>query len=304
MPPTIVQQPAPTAQPIAPAPVSTPVVVQTPEAVKPVEIKSEDLIKRASSITPQETPTNEAPRVSVSLDDVKDPVAKQILEKKLAEANAAIAKTFGEVGADKAKVLQEVDRLKAEMTKPWTPQRLQEELRRQDFVQSAQQLQASVAPPGWEGTHDEWSALNTSEKQQFQNLVTNQSHLTQQMATLLQSQVDSVLKTKYPDYDPVSVDDFIRKASAGQIPPDQIREFVHKAMNAERWVKQAYGFAMQDKAVNLQEKINGSTTMGITASLTQEKPTKAAGESDRTFFSRLGKWNLAHVKSAVANQRT
>lgn len=267
-------------------------------------LTAQEVIQRASKVQQEASPApnTEAPKVNVSLDDVKDPIARQLLEKKLAEANSAISKTFGEIGAEKSKHLQEIERLKSEATKGWTAQRLQEELRRQDFIQAAQTLQAQAAPQGWEGSHEEWSALSPQEKQQFQSIVANQQNMARQMEQMLQSQVDATLKTKYPDYDSKAIDDFLSRA--GSLPPDQVRELVHKAINAERWAKQAYELAMQDKSVTFQEKLNGSAIPnGMNANLSDEKPTRQPGESTSKYLSRIGLWNLNRVRLTAQTQR-
>src|SRR5258706_6513635 len=230
MPPTIVQTPqAPSApastpqaapQPQTPSTPASPVPQpQTPATPEPSLLQRLTMIPAQGQITQVETP-----QVTVQTDDLKDPQARQVLENRLKEANLKISKTFGEIGAEKAKLMKQIEDLnqKVATAQTWTPQRLQEELRKTDFVQSAQTLQAQVAPQGWEGSHEEWSALSDYDKQRFNSVLQQQNTLSQQMNQLLLTQVDAQLKTKYPDYDSTKVDSFIRDASEGRVPPDQI----------------------------------------------------------------------------------
>lgn len=292
-----VQQP--TQAPATPAP-----AVSTPEAVKPSEVTAENIIQRSSARPPvSQTPANaEAPRVTVSMDDIKDPIARQIIEKKLHEANAGIAKTFGEMGADKLKYVKEAETLRKQLesstNQSWTPQRVQELLNRPDFVQAAQTLQTTVAPQGWQGSTEEWSALNSNEKAQFQGVLNSQRALESQMGQMLQSQIDATLRTKYPDYSSKEVDDFIREAQGGSVSPDRIREAVHLALNAPRYIKQAYDFALQDKTATITEKLNGATQLGLNVTPSQAPVAKNTGERSGSHFSRMAWQNLLNLKGA------
>lgn len=300
---TIVQQPKPQAQ-VAPPPASAPVVTAPVTPQEPAKATQDDLLKRlATSNISQAPPTLDAPQVNVEMADLKDPASRQVLETRLKEANAKISKTFGEIGAEKAKLMKEIEDLKSKANPNWTPQRLQEELRRQDFIQSAQQLQAQVAPQGWEGSHEEWSALSDNDKQRIQSVISNQNQLTSQMNQLLMSQVDSQLKTKYSDYDSQKIDQFIQDAQTGRVPADQMREFVHLAMNAKRYSEQAYNFGLSDRNTNVQEKMNGATNMGLNTTLSEDKPMRQPNEHSRSYLSRLTNWNLDRIKLKASNQR-
>lgn len=291
--PTTTQQVAPQT---VPAPVATPV---TPQEVV-IEAPKEDILKRVAT---NATVPNDAPKVSVSMDDIKDPAARQVLEKRLAEANASISKTFGEVGADKAKLMKQVEQLQAELNQPWTPQRLQQHLNKQDFRQSAESLQAQAAPNGWEGSQAEWSTLTPGEKQQFQNLVASQNNLTQQMNQMLQSQVDIQLKTKYPDYDPSEVDSFYRESAEGRVAPDRIREMIYKALKYETHINRAVEITKADKLALNQERVNGMAINTSPTTLSANKPEKQAGESTQSWLSKVTKWNLEQVAKYRANQK-
>lgn len=317
---TIKATPAPTAAPVATAPqtpnqeapkiVEMPKLTPTPSSAELFKRIAESSTKKDATSSDTTTAQQEAPKVSVSLDDVKDPAARQILEKKLQEANLGISKTFGELGVEKQKYVKEAETLRRQLesatNQPWTPQRVQELLNRQDFVQAAQTLQATVAPNGWQGSQEDWSNLNQQEKAQFQNVVQETSLLRQQMGQMLQSQVDSQLKTKYPDYNPQEVDDFMRRAQANQLTPEEIREAVHLAKNAHRYIQQAYEFAMQDKTINLNEKLNGTTSIGSTGlniTPSSTTPERKPGERSGTHFSRVAWDNLQKLKAILPQKQ-
>lgn len=303
MPPTTMQQPAP--QTASAAPVTPAVTPQVQAPVTPVvEVQKtpEDILKRVSQPAAAVS-TNEAPKVTVSIEDVKDPVARQILEKRLAEANASIAKTFGEVGADKAKLLKQVEDMQSRLNQGWTPQRLQQELNKQDFINSAQSLQAQAAPTGWDGTQAEWSSLTPGEKQQFQNIVASQQTLTQQMNQMLQSQVDQQLKTQFPDYDPSQVDSFYKESFEGRVGQDRIREMIYKALNYEKHINRAVELTMQDKLALNQERVNGMALQTTPASISPNAPEKQPNESTQQWLSRKVKWTLGQIGNARASQR-
>lgn len=293
MPPTPTQQPAPQAAPAVPV----------APAVTPQEAPKEDILQRVSKVAVKPNEPSESPKVTVSMDDIKDPIARQVLEKRLAEANESISKTFGQVGADKAKLMKQVEELQGKINQTWTPQRLQQELSRQDFVQAAQALQAQAPPNGWDGSQAEWSALTPNEKQQFQNIVANQNNLAQQMNGLLQSQVDTTLKTKYPDYDPTQVDSFYRESQEGRVQPDRIREMIYKALNYDTHVQRAYDFAVQDKTSLNQDRVNGMTPNASPTTLSANKPEKQPGESSQSWLSKVTKFNLEQVAKYRASQR-
>lgn len=297
MPPTIVQQPAPTqAKPAATVSTTTPTTTQNqpaPNAAPIQEQPKESVIKRAASTqpAPAATPSNEAPKVSVSLDDVKDPVARQILEKKLEEANRGVSEAFGKIGAEKSKYLLEVEKLKAEVGRPWTPERLQQELSRQDFIQSATTLQNSVAPQGVD--QEAWSSWTAQEKQAFQGQQSETRALKAQLEFMQQSQVlsavDTDLKTEYPDYDPARVNEFYQKAQQNQFSPKEMREAIYWATNGKALVERAYALGLTDKATTVQEKINGMSHNGLnmtptTSNTVERKP----GERSSNVFASHG----------------
>lgn len=292
--------------PAAPAPAAPaqPAAQAAPEVAK----QQPDLLTRVS--TPEAakpTAPGEAPKVSVALDDIKDPVARKLVENRLEEANKKIMQTFGEVGADKSKLMKQVEELNSKLaaSSTWTPQRLQQELNRPDFIQAAQYIQAQAAPPTWRGSQEEWSGLNEHEKAAISNATQETQALRQQMSQLLISQIDGSLRAKYPDYDPQKVNDFVTRAQSGSMSLDEIREYVHLGMNAKSYSDKAYQLGLTDRTVDVTEKINGLTpNTALNTQASPDKPTRQPGEHSRNFLSRLTSWNLDQIKQYGRSQRT
>lgn len=271
-------------------------VAQAPSA----PITANDIIQRqAKEIKPAQV---SEPAVKISLDDVKDPVARTLLESKLKEANDAISKKFGEIGGEKAQLLREMEKLQSEINKPWTPQRIQELMIRPDFISAAQQAAQASAPENWTGTTDQWSNLSPQEQAQFRQLAQSQRALEAQLNQMQLSQVDAKLQTKFPDYNPKDVDSFIDDALNGRISNDQLREFVYKAKNFDRHVEQGYKYGLLDKNGNIQEKLNASTNLGINASLAEEKVERKPGESNKNLFTRIAERALLQAKERAAQK--
>jgi len=275
----------------APAPEGSKVEAPTPTNQP---ITANDIIKRAAEAKPA-APQSE-PAVKISLDDVKDPAARTILEAKLKEANDAIARKFGEIGGEKANLLREMEKLQSELNKPWTPQRIQELMSRPDFISAAQQAAQASAPENWTGTTDQWSNLSPSEQAQFRQLAQSQRALEAQLNQMQLSQVDAKLQSKFPDYNPQDVDAFIKDALDGRISNDQLREFVYKAKNFDRHVEFAHQLGQKEFKGTLQEKLNASTNLGLNSALAEEKIERKPGESNRNIWSRIAERALAQAK--------
>lgn len=312
MPQTFVQQPAPTQAPQPAAPVSTPqqaqVVVATPAPAPTPEAKPEEsILKRtiAAAQAPQPAATNEPPRVAISIDDVKDPVARQILEAKLAEANKGISEAFGKIGSEKSRYMSELDQvrkqLEAETNKRYTVSDVEQLLNRPDFIESAQQLQSRIAPQGV--TQEAWSSWTDQEKQAFHRQQQETQSLKQQLEFMQQSQVmaavDNELKSEYPDYDPAHVNEFYRKSQQNLLTPKQIREAIYWATNGKDLVSRAYELGTKDGKTNFTEKVNGlSPNGGLNVTHTNSNSVdRKPGDRSSSVFSSHAHRVLDMIKS-------
>lgn len=283
--------PAPTTpQVIPPAPANA-VPVMKPEAT------FQDIIKQVGSIKPEAEKSDEPTLPPVNLDEIKDPQARAYLEKRIKEMESGLNKKFMDV-ASKSK---EADRIKAEyeakLNAPYTPQRIQELLQRPDFVQSAQTLQQMAPPTNFEGNQEQWSNLSEGEKQRIQNAESLSRQTQSQLNQILMLQIDQRISNRFPDYDSKAVDGFFKEAYEGRVPDEQLREMIHKALNFDRYVTNAYKYRMEDDATLNKDKINGVSHVGLETQFSDEKPKIEKGERPRDFFRRLANFNMNRLQN-------
>ena len=268
--------------------------VQSQEAVaKPAP----SIIERVASMkeeAPADPLRQELPRVD--LNEIKDPIAKQVIEKKIKDLESGFNKKYEQLAELRKQAEATKVQLEQEALKPYDEARVQELLRRQDFIAAAQKVyqsqQATQPPPQWEGNAEQWSALSDSDKQRFMQLEGRLNGLLQNQALLMHQQEHEKIKSRYQDYDPKAVDTFVEQTR--NLTGDQIKELAYKAMNYDRHMERAYKLAMQDKAAQMQEKMNGSTIPSArSAEVVGERPVQNKGESSQNFFKRLANWNMA-----------
>lgn len=253
------------------------VVVATPES------GDETIRKIAKSEV--EVP-NDLQIKQTDLDEIKDPVARQKLEAKFKDWERGFYKKYQELAEERKRVQEQVNQ-------PWTPQRLQQEIQRQDFIDSAKIVQSQIAPPTFEGTQTDWDGLSDQKRQEFANLQMQVRNQQTQLSNMASAQEDEHLKTKYPNYDPTSVNQAIQDMLQGR--RIATREDIHKVINYERDIKRAYQLAIQDKAANVQEKFNGSTNLGLSTQTHQKPPDIKPGE--RGGFAKIARFNYEKGKS-------
>lgn len=283
--------PAPTTPQVIPAAPANAVPVMKPEAT------FQDIIKQVGSIKPEAEKSDEPALPPVNLDEIKDPQARAYLEKRIKEMESGLNKKFMDV-ASKSK---EADRIKAEyeakLNAPYTPQRIQELLQRPDFVQSAQTLQQMAPPTNFEGNQEQWSNLSEGEKQRIQNAESLSRQTQSQLNQILMLQIDQRISNRFPDYDSKAVDGFFKEAYEGRVPDEQLREMIHKALNFDRYVTNAYKYRMEDDATLNKDKINGVSHVGLETQFSDEKPKIEKGERPRDFFRRLANFNMNRLQN-------
>lgn len=283
-------------QVVVPQPSANPAPAAEPKAVSPTEIIQR--IAKAEQVQP--TPAPEEPQ-KVSLDDIKDPAARAVAEKKIRDLEAGFNRKFMSLAEEKKQVEALRQQLERDTNQVWTPQRLQEMLQRPDFaqaVQTAYQAQAHATPPGnWEGSPEQWSNLSDSDKQAFRQLEGKLNTVLSNQEQAQHAQEHERVKTRFPDYNPKVVEDFYRDANAGKVSSERIKEMIWKAMNFDKYVENSYRFGQEDRQGNLQEKINGSTSpSNNVVRTTADMPTRNDGESTSSFMSRLARWNFTRIK--------
>lgn len=282
---------------------------QTPPAQKAHDSAQQDIFKRASQAVqpPSESPQPaEAtpPQVSISLDDIKDPVQRSIIQKqlegKLKQANDAISKTFGELGGEKAKYLKQIKELEAQIdqvkNKSFSKTDIQQLINRPDFVQAVQEYQQQAAPEGWNRSTEEWSALSDNDKQLVQQAIAEARATRNQLNSMQLSSYHQELRSSYPDYNPNEIEDVITRANSGQMTQKEIFELTYKALKAEEIARRAYRLGIEDRNASITEKLGGSTMPGgVQTQVSQDALQRNANEPTRSFFKRIAERNLSRL---------
>lgn len=234
---------------------------------------------------------------SVDIEKIKDPFAKKVVQDLYKHLQSGFGKKFQEVAEERKRVEEEKAKLQQQaiQSTAWTQERLRQELQKPDFVQAAQQLQATAAPQGFNGSPDEWSSLSPQEKQALQQAQFEAQTANQRVQQMLMAQEDIKIKERFPDYNAKEVDTFLQDAYAGRINDTTLRELVWKAKNLERYVEQAVEFGRKQASQLNQERLQGTTQIGLaTQQQTPEQMQK--NERPRDFFKRLAMLNASRQK--------
>ena len=285
------------------APVQAKVEVQPKivEATKPLEtakpaepkiespiVSSADILKRSTNAKVEVKTEPEEIQTQAELDKITDPAQKAIIEKKIKDLESGYNKKYQTLAQQR----KEVDDLKLKLS-TWTPQRLAEELRKPEFVQAMQTLQQSSPPSNFEGSTEEWSGLNDSEKQRILAAERETQSLRSQVNKMLQDQEDVEIKKIYPDFEPQVVDEAIEGLRSGQITAS--RADIWKVVNHDKNVEKGYQFGYEDGYKKALEKLNGSTHISSNGNIT---PADDVPEDVRKGgFSSIAMWRLGRLKN-------
>ena len=259
---------------------------------------------------------NEAPKVEEPKEDLVSRASKVKLEEKKVEpsnpfgltkedydkvqADPTLSKFYKSMQSDYGRKTQEISELRknyetkiSDATK-WTPEKIQQVLNDQNFVQAASQVLQSQAPKDFNGTQNDWSALSDSEKQRVLNLEKGYQQMSMQLAHEQMRKQDDTLKTKYSNYDPQAVDVITNELLQGK--RNATREDLWKAVDYENAVKRAYELGRQDKQPEVLERQNASSMDGMQVnSPTRTEPPKKE-ESNSQALRRIFLDNLTKLK--------
>jgi len=230
------------------------------------KMTAQDILTRSSKMTEpaaakQDTDvTLDDLKESIKFDDIKDPKARALAEKRIKELEAGFNKKYEKI----AEIRKDLEsKINQATNRQWTQEELDRALKDPSFVQLVQarqqQAAASAAPATWEGSTEEWSALTPEEKQQFAQLNNRLSAQEQIMHDMLKTQEDQKLKELYPDFDPRVVDQIQQDLLAGRV--QATREHLWKIANFESAVQRAYRLGLQDRGSNLNEKLIASNNL-------------------------------------------
>lgn len=293
IPQTVVEKVIPQT-PVQPKVESKPVAEQqtqtiSTQKVETPTVKSADILSRSAVKT--EAPKVESPeeiQTQAELDKITDPTQKAIIEKKIKDLESGYNKKYQTLAQQR----KEVEDLKFKMSN-WTPQRLAEELRKPEFIQSMQALQQQAPPQEWAGSAEEWSALSDSEKRQMQEMRREQQSLQSQLAQMRQKEEDIEIKKVYPDFEPQVVDEAIEGLRTGQITAS--RADIWKVVNHDKNVEKGYQFGYEDGYKKALEKLNGNTH--LQSNLSMNPSDDVPEEVRKGGFSSIAMWRLGRSKN-------
>lgn len=260
---------------------------ETPKVETPT-VTSADILKRGS--TPVETPAPTETSYREDLEKITDPTVRALAEKQLKDLEAGYNKKFQTLAEQR----KQLESLQSKIS-TWTPQRLSEELRKPEFIQAMQILQQQAPPSTFEGSAEEWSGLNDTEKQRILANERETQSLRAQMDRMLQAQEDVQIKNLYPEYDPRIVDEAIEGLRSGQVTASRVD--IWKVVNHDKNVEKGYQFGYEDGYKKALEKLNGSTPLNGNLSV---KSTEGPPEEVRKGgFSSIALWNLNNAKNGA-----
>jgi hypothetical protein len=266
-------------------------VEETPKVEVPVEklveAPKEDLVARASKVK------LEAPKETNPFGLTKDDYDKVQTDPTLSKFYKSMLSDYTRKTQNLSEKEKEVEKIKLESSN-WTPEKIQQLLNDNKFVQAAQQVASLSNPPNSGLTDQEYSALTDKEKTQFQSMQKQLSDIQMQNWQMFQRQQDEVLKTKYANYAPDIVDTTIHKLVKGEVKAD--REVVWKALDYDEAVKRAYELGKQDRAAETKEKTQSMSVEGYSATPTYDVPTIEKGESNTAYFKRIAARRMAELK--------
>lgn len=254
-------------------------------------LSAADILKKAGS-KPQETTTQTTDDIvynSSDIDKIADPMAKKIVQDLYKQIQKGAQDKFKQA-AD----LRKEAEAKLAQASTWSPQRLQQELNRPDFVMAMQALQQQSAPQHWTGSPEEWSALSPQEQQQFQGLQQAVMSQQQQLTKMLQGQEDEKLKSAYPDYDSTVVDKFTEDLIQGRY--QATREDVWKVYNHDQNVTRAYEMGIKDGLAKAQDK-NNSPNLNRAGSYTVTQGNELPPEVNKKSFVEIARYRLSQAKT-------
>lgn len=243
--------------------------------------KEPDLVTRVSKVEDKEVdvPEGEKPLEDKGfdfkeLDDIKDPEAKAWAEKAYKSFQADYTRKSQDL-AERRKQVEEREVQKVEPT-TWTPERLQQEINKPDFINAAQ----SIVQP----QDEEISNLSDAEKGKIHQLERELLSLKQQSTTVVKQAEDERLKGRYANYNNNAVDTLTADLIQGKV--QATREHLWKVLDYEAAVNRAYKLGLDDKKLGDVDKITSMSTEGSTVQATEGALPKTEGETDKQWFVR------------------
>lgn len=233
--------------------------VETPAPATP----QPDLITRVSQVkvNQQPSPSPQAPQGDdkFNINDL-DQAIEKIPDSSLKEHVLGLKKSLlrgeNQKYQEIANLRKQYETKLAEVT-TWTPERLQQELNKPDFVQAAQVVLKEKNPTDSGLNNEQWSALSEAEKQEITQMRQKIQFLEKNSWEAIKAQQDAQLRGKYANYDPTTIDSVSNDLIQGK--RQATREDIFKVVDYDNAVRRAYELGLMDKQEQNKEKINGMT---------------------------------------------
>jgi hypothetical protein len=237
-----------------------------------------DLITRASQVKvePKSIPVTEPDFDYKEIEAIKDPVAKEVALK----AYKSFQRGFNQKFQDIASLRKDLENKSQEFSN-WTPERVQQLINDPKFVDAAKNVV---------GTQQE-QTYETETDKRVKALEQELNQLKGQSVQQIFKQQDETIGKKYANYDPKKVDEITADMLSNKV--QATREHLWKVLDYDEAVQRAYQLGLQDKQLNLNDKISSASYSPNSPTITSngEKPEPMKGETDRAFFQRLFQQN-------------
>lgn len=260
------------------------------EQVVTPEVKEEpkaDLVTRVSQVKvepkPEETKQEEGKFNINDLDTHIEKITDPALKEQFVGLKKSLIRGENQKYQEIASLRKQYETKLAEVSS-WTPERLQQEMNKPDFVQAAQTLYGSQNPKDSGLTDQQWSALSEPERAELNQLKQKINLLEKTSWESQKLQQDANLKTKYANYAPDVVDTISVELVQGR--RQATREDLWKVYDYENAVQRAYELGLMDKKEQNQEKVNGMTYDGGKNIPAATVVQKEKGETTQQFFNR------------------
>lgn len=223
------------------------------------------------------------------IEKITDPAARKFAEDAYKSMQSGFTKKTQEIAEQKRSFDQKLQEMQN-----WSPERIQKELlNNPQFLQAAQQIAQNPSNSGL--TDEQFSALSDREKALISALESKVNTLEKSNFSATVAQRDSQLQMRYPDYNPMQIDNTIRDLA--QMNPLDIREHVYKSLKHDEDVAAAYELGKNEARELNQNKINAITSNGNSVTNSDGLPAREKGDTDQTYFMKLANFRLAQFKN-------
>ena len=284
--------------------------VQTKEKVEQVDdntqqTNSDDILTKVTRFVDTKSPAKQSEddidadiyndgKFREKIDSIEDPELKAYMTALRKTGVSGIGSRLEEIST----MRKELTELKNGMNPGWTPQRVQELLKNQDFLTSAESILGNTNEQQIIGD-DEY--VPDSVKQTLTALQEENAQFKQQFNTLSQNQTQEnfqrehkQLSEKYGNYNSEKIDNVRAGLISGKIKATS--EDLYKIVNYEENINNAYKMGLQDRNGGAEEKQQISSFPNNTVQQPNTEIQAEKGETNKQFLNRIIQNNLDKLK--------